>query len=331
MSAPGAEFGVQRQEILLWLAELAFLRRDPGDLLGEIAPRLRTALSFDSLELALCDPSRNITRMHTWEGENSPPEPIEVPLEGSAAAMVWRNQTVLLIDPFLVEKQFESGLRENGSRSYNLVPLTTFHEKLGAFGITSKRTHAFNDEDVHFLQRVADLVALCIDSTLADAARQEEVGRLRLLFEVGRLHTQNSDLRESLSLILRSLQKWVTQGFAGVYLYDETTQSLRLHTPDPEISDKMAPEGLTPIEGTLAGQAFRDQRNLVLDYSSLASLPFASVKRGVELGVRSLYLSPLLAGNGPLGVLKVARRVDQPFSARDVELLEQVASTVALV
>jgi len=331
LSALGAEFGVQRQEILLWLAGLASLRREPGELLREIAPRLRTALSPDSVDLALCDPGRKITKMHTWEGENSSPEPVEVPLERSAAATVWRNQTVLSIDDLSIEKQFEPEFPERGIRSYSLVPLTTFHEKLGALGIASKRTHAFNGDDIHFLQRVADLVALCIDTTLADASRDEEAGRLRLLLEVGHLYMQGSDLHESLSLMLRSLQKWVVQGFAGLYLYDETSQSLRLHMPDPEISDKMAPEGLTPIEGTLAGKAFRDRHSMVLDYSSLAKLPFASVKRGMELGVRSLYLSPLLAGNGSLGVLKVARRVDQAFSARDVELLEQVAATVALV
>ena len=332
LSAPGAEFGVQRQEILLWLAELAFLRREPGDALCEIAPRLRTALSFDSLVLALCDPGRKITKMHTWEGLSLSLEPVEVPLERSVATMVvWRNQTVLSIDDLSIEKQFEPEFRERGIRSYSLVPLTTFHEKLGALGIASKRTHAFNGEDIRFLQRVADLVALCIDPTLADAARDEEAGRLRLLLEVGHLYMQGSDLHESLPLILRSLQKWVVQGFAGLYLYDETSQSLRLHMLDPEISDKMVPKWLTPIEGTFAGQAFRDRHSIVLDHSSLAKLPFASVKRGVALGVRSLYLSPLLAGNESLGVLKVARRVDQAFSARDIELLEQVAATVALV
>jgi formate hydrogenlyase transcriptional activator len=332
LSAPGAEFGVQRQEILLWLAELAFLRREPVDVLREIALRLRTVLSFDSVDLALCDPGRKIAKMHTWEGLSSSPGPVEVPLERSVATMVvWRNQTILSIDDLSIEKQFELEFRERGIRSYSLVPLTTFHEKLGALGIASKRTHAFNGEDIRFLQRVADLVALCIDTMLADAARDEEAGRQRLLLEVGHLYMQSSDLHESLSLILRSLQKWVVQGFAGFYLYDETSQFLRLHMLDPEISDKMAPGGLTPIEGTFAGQAFRDRHSVVLDHSSLAKLPFASVKRGVALGVRSLYLSPLLAGNEPLGVLKVARRVDQAFSARDVELLEQVASTVALL
>ena len=332
LSAPGAEFGVQRQEILLWLAESVFLRREPGEVLREIAPRLRTALSFDSLDLALCDPGRKLTTMYIWEGVGSSPEPVDVSLERSVATMVvWRNQTVLSIDDLLIEKQFEPEFRERGIRSYSLVPLTTFHEKLGALGIASTRTHAFNGGDIRFLQRVADLVALCIDPTLADAARDEEAGRQRLLLEVGHLYMQGSDLHESLSLILRSLQKWVVQGFAGLYLYDETSQSLRLHMLDPEISDKMVPKWLTPIEGTFAGQAFRDRHSIVLDHSSLAKLPFASVKRGVALGVRSLYLSPLLAGNEPLGVLKVARRVDQAFSARDVELLEQVAATVALV
>jgi formate hydrogenlyase transcriptional activator len=330
LSALGAEFGLQRQEILLWLAELASLGRDPRELLCEIAPQLRTALSFNSLNLVLFNPDRKISKVYAWEGVSSAPEPVEIPFERSVAATVWRNQTVLSIEDLAAERQFELAPHEYGIRSYTLVPLTTVHEKLGALGMASKRARAFNVEDVQFLQAIAGLVALCIDATLGDASRKEELGRLRLLLEVGRFRAQHSHLQESLSSILGSLQKWATtQGFAGVYLYDDPSQSLRLHTPDPEISHKMAPEGLTPLEGTLAGQAFRDRCNMILDYSSLAKLSLASVKRGIELGVRSLYLSPLLAGNEPLGVLKIARRVDQSFSPRDVELLEQVAGTVA--
>ena len=73
---------------------------------------------------------------------------------------------------------------------------------------------------------------------------------------------------------------------------DEISHSLRLHMADPQLAEKMAPRGLTPLEGTLAGQAFRTQRRVVLDHSGLAGLPLASVNRGMELGVRSLYLAP---------------------------------------
>jgi formate hydrogenlyase transcriptional activator len=67
---------------------------------------------------------------------------------------------------------------------------------------------------------------------------------------------------------------------------------------------------------------------MILDYSSLEALPFASVKRGLELGVKSLCLCPLLVGNEVLGVLKVARRREVAFSSRDAEFLGQIAATI---
>jgi formate hydrogenlyase transcriptional activator len=331
LSAPRLEMAAQRNAVLLEMAEVVSIRHDPGELFRDLAPRLRAVLPFGFVNFALCDPVRKIMKMCVYEGAEWPREPMEVPLEESAAGWVWRNQTVLALDDLLTEKQFEPGLRwlrDRELRSYCVLPLTTVQEQLGALGFGSKRVHAFNSDDVQFLQRVAEIVALCVDSTLAEATLAAERARLRLLLEVGDPHIQASDLRQSVASILGSMQRWAVRDYAGVYLYDRASQSLRLHMSDPHLAEKMAPRGLSPIEGTLAGQAFRSRRSMVLDRSDLAALPFASVKRGMELGVKFLCLVPLLSPKGPLGILKLARREDHPFSPRDVELLEQVAAKV---
>jgi len=322
----------QRHAALLGMADIVCLRQDPGELFRKLVPHLRSVLSFDLLTFALCDSPQRIMKMYLWGGSKWLHGPLELPVQESLVGSVWRNQTAACIDGLSAEKQFESELqwvREQEIQSYCVLPLTNFQEKLGALGFGSKRMHAFGHQDCYFLARVAEMVALCIDTTLADEALAEEVGRLRLLLEVGGPDARGPDLQRSVASILGSMKKWAVQSYVGVYLYDEISQSLRLHTPDVEMASKLAPHGLTPIEGTLAGQAFRSRRSMVLDYSSLAGLPFDSVKRVMELGVRCLYLSPLLSAKGPVGVLKVARRGDQAFGQRDIELLEKVAATVA--
>jgi formate hydrogenlyase transcriptional activator len=328
------DLGPQRHAALLGMADIVCLRQDPGELFRKLAPHLRSVLSFYLLTFAVGDSLQRIMKMYWWEGSQWLHGPLEVPVEESLAGSVWRNQSVACVENLTVDKQFEpelQWLREQEIQSYCVLPLTNFREKLGALGFGSKQTHGFDHRDLHFLGRVAEMVALCIDATLADETRAEEVGRLRLLLEVGGPDARGSDLQQSVASILGSMQKWAMQAYVGVYLYDEISQSLRLHTPDVEMASKLAPHGLTPIEGTLAGQAFRSRRSMVLDHSSLAGLPFESVKRVMELGVRSLYLSPLVSAKGPLGVLKVARREDQAFGQRDIELLEKVAATVATV
>src|SRR5271155_38242 len=324
----------QRYAALLRMVDIVSFRQDPGELFQKLAPHRRSVLSFYLLTFAASDSLQRIMKMYWWEGSQWLHGPLEVPVEESVAGSVWRNQTVACVENLTADKQLEpelQWLREQKIQSYCVLPLTNFREKLGVLGFGSKRTHGFDHRDLHFLGRVAEMVALCIDTTLADETRAEEVGRLRLLLEGGGTGARGSDLQQSVASILGSMQKWAVQAYVGVYLYDEISQSLRLHTPDVELASKLAPHGLTPIEGTLAGQAFRSRRSMVLDHSSLAGLPFESVKRVMELGVRSLYLSPLVSAKGPLGVLKVARREDQAFGQRDIELLEEVAATVATV
>ncbi len=312
------ELDAQRYALLLGMADLVCLRFDPDQLFRDLAPRLRPVVPFDFVNFALFDSARKTMKMYFWEGAERPHEPLEARVDEAAVGWVWRNQSELVIDDLLADDRFEPGLRwlhERKLRSYCVFPLTTVQQKLGALGFGSRLVSAFSSDDIQFLHRVAEMVALCVDSTLDEPTLAEERARLRLLLEVDAPHIGASDLGESLASILGSMKKWAVHDYVGVYLYDEASQSLRLHMPDSQAAENLVPQGLTPIEGTLAGQAFRSRRSVVLDHSGLAALPFASVKRGMEkLGVRSLYLAPLVSAKGPLGVLKVARREDHPFS-----------------
>jgi formate hydrogenlyase transcriptional activator len=334
LCVPNSAVDLRRYRALLEIAEEVSACSPPGEVLLDFVSGLRSVVPFDFVNFALCDPVRRIMKMHAWEGAEWPREPMEFAVEETAVGAVWRNQTVLSIDDLSTGKQFEperQWLCSHHVRSYCVLPLTTSHERLGAFGFGSKQAYAFTLSDIQFLRRVAEIAALCIDRTLPESVLEEERARLRLLLEVSAPQIQAPDLPNPVAAILEPLQKWAAPDYIGVYLYDETSQALRLHMTDSQIAEKMAPEGLVPLDGTLAGRVFRSQRSVVLDRAGLEELSFASVKRGTELGVKFLYLTPLLSAKGPLGVLKVARREDQPFSSRDLELLEQVAVKVSPV
>jgi len=166
------ELDLRRYARLLGMAEVVSLRHHPGDLFRDLAPRLRAIVPFDFINFALCDPTWEIIKIYMWEGAEWPKEPMEIAVGETAVGWVWRNQSVLLIDDLLKEKQFgpePQWLYNRDLRSYCVLPLTTPHEKIGAVGFGSKRPHAFSAHDVGFLHRVADMVALCIDNSLAEA------------------------------------------------------------------------------------------------------------------------------------------------------------------
>jgi formate hydrogenlyase transcriptional activator len=169
--ASNSELNYQQYARLLGVADEVSLRHDLGFLFQNLAPRLRSILSFDFINFCLHHQGK--MRMYVWDGGDWPPRPLEVSIEEAVVGWVWQNQSVMAIDDLRQEKRFEKGLRwlrERQLRSYCVLPLTTPHEKLGALGFGSERPHAFSPHDISFLGRVADMVALCMDNSLAELA-----------------------------------------------------------------------------------------------------------------------------------------------------------------
>lgn len=258
---------------------------------------------------------------------------VQVGVEGSVAGTVWRSQAAIYIADLMKEKHFAPGLqwlRELEIHSYYVLPVSSSRTKLGAFGLASKRSFAFSQQDLQFLDRVADMVALAVDTSLPSATVEREVSQLKLLFEIAASFDDSSALSNRIVMLLAAIQKWAAHEVVGLYVYDETAKALRLEMSDPALAQKMMPEGLlAPLEGTLAGQAFRSGRSMILDYASLSAIPFASVKHEIELGVRSLCLVPLLSAKGAVGVLRIARLRDRAFSGNEAEFFERIAAIIA--
>ncbi len=324
---------LHRNAALLGIADAVCLRQSPDQLFARISPILQKTLSLDFLDFVLFDSHRQTQTANIWVLASKSFRPLQFRVEESLAGDVWNSQNTICIDDLAKERQPEARvawLREFEIRSYCVLPLSNFERKVGVLGFGSKQPHAFAEKDFPFLRRATEMLALAADVNLADECLAAEIGKLRLLFEISRLR-DFSDIGDCTVAMLALIQKWANEDMAGLYVFDESAQALRLHMADRDWAGKMAPEGNVPLEGNLTGQTFRTHRSTILDYASLSALPFASVKRGLELGVRALCLCPVVFSNRAFGVLKMARRRETPFSPREVEFFEQMAGTVAAV
>ncbi len=223
-------------------------------------------------------------------------------------------------------------LLEHGIKSVCGVPLITPKGQLGALGLGSRSDHAFSPEDVALLSHAASSIALALENALTHQALQREKERLQALREVDGALVVSLDLSELLSAVSDGLRQAVPHQTIGVHLYDESAQLLRDHAPGSEMKEKILPkDGALPLDGTIAGQAFLEQKTKVLNHAELTSVPYPITQRAIQQGVRSICFVPLITPKGPVGVLVLSSDIDHAFGREQVQVLEPAAAAIAQV
>jgi formate hydrogenlyase transcriptional activator len=325
---------LRRYEALLQMADLMVHHGSLGELFRELADRLLKLTAFELFTLSLHDPAKNVMRVHALEGTGLSPATDDIPLEESPSGWAWQKQQPLVIPDTAAETRFPSAMRrvrKQGIHSSCLFPLTTARRRLGALGFGSIRTNAYGDSDVRFLQRVAELAALAVENSLAHEALEQEKERLRVLLEVNAALVSSLDLQELFPAISGFIRSVVKQEFAGISLYDESAQCLRVYALDYEVgNEQMASGTILPLKGSGPGAAFLERETKVFDREQLALFHHVCTDDLLARGVQSGCCIPLITRKGALGVLNLASRAKDAFSPQDVTLLKQVATQVAI-
>ena len=161
-----------RLRLLLEVSESIASHRDLSELFHDLAGRLPRVFMFSYILVILHDPERNVMRLHILEA----PRPgriapgVELPIEDSAGGWVWQHQQPLVCTNVDHETRFPKVIqmmREEGVRSFCLVPLTTARRRLGALAVGSYEEHHYGGEGLEFLQQVAKQVAVAVENALA--------------------------------------------------------------------------------------------------------------------------------------------------------------------
>ena len=182
----------------------------------------------------------------------------------------------------------------------------------------------FLAEERHLLDALAEMLQSALDRRLTDE-------RLRLLLNLTSAVTSELDLGELLQTISKLLREDIRHHFASVILWDEQAQVLRRHAlvfPDGKgvIRDGV-PVG---TDRSPAVMAFRRRETLVFRWKDIEALGEPAVGIMAAEGLRAVCSVPLQTRRGCLGALTVAKPADDPFSADEVLLLEQVAQPLAI-
>ncbi len=309
---------------------------DLETLCNSLAGSLRHVVSFDFLALILHDPVHDQLRVHAVSASRPYKDKrIVLPAGGDhVGGWVWREQKPLVLSPLEEEARWSGVIQEalkEGIHALTLVPLSNGNRRLGILGFGFATPFQPDDEALAFIERVASEVAVSVDGYLTRQALLRERDRMQVLFEITNALVSKLPMEELFSAISEQLNRVVAHDFAVMTLLDKATGEIHLNGLHSPGSPQFEPDETSGRpEGLPAGEAMVTGKPVVtaaLDFERFSSPLY---RKYADLGLRSSCSIPLAGANGVAGVLDLARKNGEPFTADEVDLLVQVARQIAI-
>jgi len=337
------EHSRRQLEALLEVSEAIAQQRDLPALFHDLAGRLHSVVDFDFLSLVLHDPAKNVMRLHVLE-TRVPGEKVagtESPVEGNPAGWVWQAQQAFVASDVEEETRFPEFLkryRAHNVRSLAILPLTTAQHRLGAMGFGRLVPQRVTDTELQFMERVASQVAVAVDNALNFATSQayqsqlaRERDRLQVLLEINNVLITSREVPELFRGIVKTLERAIHHDYTSLALLDSQTGLLKIHALDfPGNQNLFKQEITVPRDTSPSGQAIASGQPFLARGAEIDRYQNEIITALRTSGVQTVCCVPLITQGQAFGTLNVASRRTDAFFPQDVELLQQVASQIAI-
>ncbi|MDE3091819.1 MAG: GAF domain-containing protein, partial [Chloroflexota bacterium] len=218
----------------------------------------------------------------------------------------------------------------HAARSLVCVPMLYDDQVIGALSAQSYRQDAFAEANLKVLSAFADQAALTIHNARLFAESQRKAEQLAVLNEVARIVSSTIELNRLFDLIYHQVQRILPADTYYVGVVDAQREIVSLEMLVDE--GKRFPRSEVPLGNTLVGYVLRRKTPLLLRSIS-AEAPALGIQPG-QIGkpqpAESWLGVPLMVSDGLLGVLVVASYERGAFDDSDQEILQSLATHVAI-
>ena len=309
---------------------------DLQELLPAVSAFLRKALPHDHVAVCLYDASANALRSHANTSDLKRkilPETGLLGLDDTLAGQTFvEGKSKVLKHADLVHVPFRVTKKalELGVRSSCFIPMLTAKGPLGVLTLSSHSDHAFDAEDVGFLEQVAAALAHSLGNALAHKALRMEEERLRVLLKTGSSLASNLDIRQVFPSISAHVRHVTHHEFASLLLLDDSCGLFRQYATDfPLAKGSLPPDVTEPVDNSPAGKALRLGEPLIFTKEEIAAFGIDATTYLIEEGILSLCCIPLTTSKDMLGTLNFGSTRPNAFQAENLELFSQIAAQVA--
>ncbi|MBT3339082.1 MAG: GAF domain-containing sensor histidine kinase [Anaerolineae bacterium] len=221
-------------------------------------------------------------------------------------------------------------------RSFLGVPILTANHQLGQIYLTNKKgAVAFDEDDEQIIQMLAGYAAAAIQNARLygnlrerDIALTQRSEDLALLNDIAAALVPNLGMDEIVNKTLALVMDYLHVEAGEIFLLDDETQTLRLVLHRGEAAEAFWTRSRFKMGEGFVGLTALQNKTLVSEDLSkdMRYLRSAVLKAGFQ----QFVCLPLTSGEKMIGVLGTAKRGDEPFDDRSLQLLSAVGNWAGL-
>jgi transcriptional regulator with GAF, ATPase, and Fis domain len=286
---------------------------------------------IEGKELRISHEWRRTEKVPSSQGTTIPIDAIKLAERFDITKPIQISDTKQAKDPTL--KFFAKALE---TRSLLIIPIILSGSVLGLLGLhDTSKPREWLDEEVTFLESIAQQLAIGYQYTSLYVAQQQETKRTNALLEIANTLNSHSDFNEVSARVLERAIGLVGADYGALGVIDQTGHKISL------ASFKSA-EGVKPNRvlkmvdehgKSLKIDTFPAVSDLIRDGKTLSvtdsQLPFTlRVIFNKTLGGKAALLTPVRVGGTTFGLLGFVWSTPIPFEDHDIALVEGIADQV---